>query len=727
MLRFKNISFRNISFKNKMLLTTLLVILLSGMGVTLMNQWILLPSLTSQLKQRGLGIAQSIAERSRSYVLTEYIPGLTSLIFDSAQIPERRPFINYIFIVDKKQNIISHTFTTSFAEELRKANIIPAGQSHSMKLLNVRGKSAYDIAVPILEGIYHIGTVHVGLSKKHIDHLISKLTTIFFGILLAIIIIGFLMSHFLSKYITRPVSQLTQAVDEISRGNLDIKPNFGSHIRCWEISNCGQVNCPAYENEELPCWHIDGTVCPEDSHNGTTKKEDSGGGYIPYTKRAGDEKAQTTDRFGNWYFDGRLLQVHPAGQYPEKLKNCEKCIVYAKRVGDEIVQLAESFTNMTCRLKAYESELKESEEKYRRLFDSTPNSIFHLEQGTSRILDVNERATGVYGYEKDELIGESFMDLSAYQYPEGVLCFKKDKPSTGSSEYLKVKHFKKDGTPFYVNVYAIQTKGRGYGIVAVTVDITESLAKESQLIQASKMSTLGKMASSVAHELNQPLSAMQIGADFISNVVEHEGKGSEDLPLVTQHMKEQIDRAVRIINHLREFGRKADIKKEKVYINQSIEGAFTLLSQQLKLRLIKVVLDLNDDLPPIMGDMNKLEQIFLNLVINARNAMEEKKEQFVERETQNILTVKSFQEDGQVVVTITDTGIGIPDNMKDEIFEPFFTTRQVGKGTGLGLSISYGIVKDYGGTIEVESEVGKGTTFKLIFPSCKEDQNGISG
>jgi len=80
-----------------------------------------------------------------------------------------------------------------------------------------------------------------------------------------------------------------------------------------------------------------------------------------------------------------------------------------------------------------------------------------------------------------------------------------------------------------------------------------------------------------------------------------------------------------------------------------------------------------------------------------------------------------------VVVTITDTGIGIPDNMKDEIFEPFFTTRQVGKGTGLGLSISYGIVKDYGGTIEVESEVGKGTTFKLIFPSCKEDQNGISG
>ena len=130
------------------------------------------------------------------------------------------------------------------------------------------------------------------------------------------------------------------------------------------------------------------------------------------------------------------------------------------------------------------------------------------------------------------------------------------------------------------------------------------------------------------------------------------------------------------------------------------------------------MLDLNDDLPPIMGDMNRLEQVFINLVINARNAMEEKKKQFVERETENILTIKSFQKDGQVVVTVTDTGTGIPDNMKDKIFEPFFTTRQVGKGTGLGLSISYGIVKDYGGTIEVESEVGKGTSFKITFPAC---------
>ena len=713
------VKFRDISFKNKILLYTLFVILLLSAGIVIPSRWILIPSLTSELERRGLGITQSIANASRGYILTENTPELTSLIFDAARLAERRPLISYIFILDTKQNVLSHTFTHPFPEELRQANRVPPGQTQNIKLLHIHDDSAYDIAVPVMEGIYHIGTVHVGLSKKHIDRLDSKLSITFISIIFAVSLISFLISLLLARFITRPILHLTKVSDEISRGNLDIKPSFGSDIRCWEISNCGQVNCPAYENEDLPCWHVDDTLCPEDSHNGTTKRVDSWEEHIPYTKHAGDEKVQSTDPFGNWYFDGRLLQVRP---------DCKKCIVYAKRVGDEIVQLADSFTNMTYRLKVSKDELKESEEKYRRLFDSTPNSIFHLEQGTSRILDVNERATGVYGYEKDELIGKSFMDLSAYQYPEGVLSFKEDKPSTGSSEYLKVRHYKKDGTPFYVNVYAIQSKGRGYGIVAVTVDITESLVKESQLIQASKMSTLGEMASGVAHELNQPLSALQIGTDFIFNMVK---QGQEipqsELIVVSEQMREQIDRAVRIINHLREFGRKAEIKRKEVYINKPIEEVFILLSQQLKLRRIKVVLDLNDDLPPIMGDMNRLEQVFINLVINARNAMEEKKEQFVERETENILTIKSFQEDGQVVVTVTDTGTGIPDNMKDKIFEPFFTTRQVGKGTGLGLSISYGIVKDYGGTIEVESEVGKGTTFKLTFPSCEEDQNGVSG
>jgi signal transduction histidine kinase len=126
-----------------------------------------------------------------------------------------------------------------------------------------------------------------------------------------------------------------------------------------------------------------------------------------------------------------------------------------------------------------------------------------------------------------------------------------------------------------------------------------------------------------------------------------------------------------------------------------------------------------------MGDSNRLEQVFTDLVINARDAMEARKKQLAGSDFSNTLTVRSFTENSQVVVTITDTGTGIPEEIRERIFEPFFTTKKVGEGTGLGLSISYGIVKDYNGTIEVESEVGKGSTFKMTFPAYEEKEGEL--
>ena len=199
----------------------------------------------------------------------------------------------------------------------------------------------------------------------------------------------------------------------------------------------------------------------------------------------------------------------------------------------------------------------------------------------------------------------------------------------------------------------------------------------------------------------------------------------EELVLVSEQMGGQVARAVRIINHMREFGRKTDIQLEKVDINQPVRALFTLLSQQLKVRGIKVVLDLKEGLSPIFGDSYKLEQVFVDLIVNARDAMQEKQERLKGEVVESTLTIKTFQENGQVALTIADTGNGIPEDIREKIFEPFFTTKTVGKGTGLGLSISYGIVKDHNGTIEVESEVEKGTTFRISFPPYDEDQEGV--
>jgi C4-dicarboxylate-specific signal transduction histidine kinase len=283
----------------------------------------------------------------------------------------------------------------------------------------------------------------------------------------------------------------------------------------------------------------------------------------------------------------------------------------------------------------------------------------------------------------------------------------------------RLRHRKKDGSFIHVNIHSSPLEHLGEDVMIANIaDISDRVEAEAQLIQAGKMATLGEMSAGVAHELNQPLNAIRIGSDFLKKMVDRgESIAPEVLAKVSFEMGAQVERAAGIINHLREFGRKSDLDEmEKLNINKPIRDVFTVLGQQFKLRQIKVNLELDEDLPRILGVSNRLEQVFVNLVLNARDSMEDKRASSYQQEEESVLTIRSYQEEGKVVAIVRDTGIGMPESIRDRIFEPFFTTKEVGKGTGLGLSISYGIVKDYGGTIEVESEVGSGTTFKVIFP-----------
>jgi histidine kinase len=171
---------------------------------------------------------------------------------------------------------------------------------------------------------------------------------------------------------------------------------------------------------------------------------------------------------------------------------------------------------------------------------------------------------------------------------------------------------------------------------------------------------------------------------------------------------------------MREFGRKAEVAKEKVGVNEVLKRALDFFKQQLKLRGIGVAEHLQKDLPMILADSNRLEQVFVNLLMNARDAIENKWEQGKQRGEDKKITLQTGLEQGLVTVRVTDNGTGIPQSITDRIFEPFFTTKKAGKGTGLGLSISYSIVRDYDGTIRVESVEGKGSTFIVQFPLAGE-------
>jgi histidine kinase len=667
----------NLSLKNKMFFFNLATILLLSVGIALVARWVFVSSILSRHEERGIDIAQSIAESGRGYLLTENSPELTSFITDAAQLGDRKILISYIYILDKDEHVLSHTFIDAFPDELLRVNKIPPEQPHSVKLLQIGGDSAYDIAVPIKEGINQVGTVHVGLKKRPIDRLTGKLRFTFLGFISAIAIIFLGISHWLSRYITRPMSQLTRVSDEISRGNLDIKPGIGNEIKCWEMKNCGEVDCPAYNNTDNPCWYIDETL-------------KCGAGL--------------------------------SGEFHEKREVCRGCDVYQQYAGDEVVQLAHAIRNMTIRIKSSENELRESEEQYRSLFNSGPNPIFVLDRETLEILDANPRAEEAYGYSKKELIGKPFKDLGTFEYKDEYLLYvAKDDWPKGYAITQKVRHLKKGNKPFYVNVYSCLIKYKEIdAIILATTDITEMIEKDAQLVQASKMTSLGEMSAGIAHELNQPLNTIKMGNEFLKMMIEERRKiPEEDLFQVVHEASDQVDRAAEIINRLREFGRKADFTKEKVNINKPINGVIDIIGRQLRLQNIELELDLDETIPPILGHNNRLEQVIFNMVANAQDAINQKKAVGTES-GDRVIKIRSSVEGDRVAVMFSDTGVGILIDDKDRIFEPFFTTKEVGKGMGLGLSIAYGIVRDYGGTIHVESREGGGTTFKLTFPSAPE-------
>jgi histidine kinase len=382
----------------------------------------------------------------------------------------------------------------------------------------------------------------------------------------------------------------------------------------------------------------------------------------------------------------------------------------------EVIAAMEMSLDLT-HVKLLEKKAKNSEEKYRIIFDTIPNPVFVLDGLSLEILDCNNNVAPVYGFGKKELLERSFLDLFPAENREDMAL-----QIRNSNIINRVKQARKDGQIIYVNMRISTSEYSGKPVFLVTTsDITMRLLAEQQLIQSSKMATLGEMATGIAHELNQPLSVIKTASSFIRRKMgRKERVDPETLATLAEEMDTYVDRAEKIINHMREFGRKSDVAKEKVQINHVLRRAVDFFKQQLKLREIEVVEDLDERLPAVLADPNRLEQVFVNLLINARDAIEKKGEQRTGKDEGRRITLKTRAEDGTVTIGVTDTGTGIPEALLDKIFEPFFTTKKVGKGTGLGLSISYGIVQDYDGTIEVVSKEGEGATFIIRFPRMDE-------
>ena len=252
----------------------------------------------------------------------------------------------------------------------------------------------------------------------------------------------------------------------------------------------------------------------------------------------------------------------------------------------------------------------------------------------------------------------------------------------------------------------VSKSGERIGRLLLFDDVTQRERMEEQMSQTEKLTSLGLLAAGVAHEVNTPLAVI---SNYIQMLAKQMPEGDPRQGIIEKIVK-QTFRASEIVNNLLNFSRTGAAELADIDVNRVVEETLSLVAHPLKTSQIQVVKQLGSTLPAVRGSANKLQQVFLNLFLNARDAMP----------SGGMLEVRTAAHNGSVEMEVVDTGAGIPREHIHRIFDPFFTTKASGRGTGLGLSVSYGIIKEHAGKIDVRSTPGKGTSFHVEFPAVRK-------
>lgn len=384
--------------------------------------------------------------------------------------------------------------------------------------------------------------------------------------------------------------------------------------------------------------------------------------------------------------------------------------------GDKVVGMQNTIRNITRRKLAVQA-LKTNEEKYRTLLNSSPDGIVLIDlEGI--ITEVSEIGLELLGFAtRDELFGHDFFSF----VPSDEITIAKEiiekTLSEGLVQNTQLKIRRKNATLFFSEISStlIQDEdGMPLSFMMIIRDITQRMKVEAKQYHADRMANLGEMASGIAHEINQPLNIISLIMDNVLFEADKDKNMEKDyLKRKIDKIFENITRIKNIIDHVRAFSHSNDdYVFSEFAINASIKNAVAMVTEQFKHLAIDLKLQLQENLPPILGNTIRFEQVMINLMSNAKDALLEKKEKGQSAFDMFIL-IKTYTENQYIVAEVTDNGTGISKEDIDHIMLPFYTTKDSGKGTGLGLSISYQIIKDLKGTIEIENNEFAGTTFKI--------------
>ena len=433
-----------------------------------------------------------------------------------------------------------------------------------------------------------------------------------------------------------------------------------------------------------------------------------------------------------------FLQAHLLEQ--EKIKVKEANRELGNKVEDRTAQLLRANKGLRQQMserKHAEERLRESREKYRNILETMQEGYYEYDT-YGNLQFCNDSFLRITGYSREELMDSHYRKFT---YPEDVSkvfrAFNNVYVSQKPSKDFEWRIQRKDGGNRYLEASMSPIKnaeGLLHGFRGIVRDVTERFQAEeslkeayqelqhtqSQLVQSGKLASIGELAAGVAHELNQPLMVVRGITQFLNRQIKKDKIGITAIAEQLEPVERNTKRMMNIINHLRTFSRQSKSEFYPVDVNLVIEESFLMIGEQLRVRNIEVITNLDSDLPKIKGDTNQLEQVVLNLITNARDAITAKNgdpgEAAPQGETIEITTRKIDSDPGFVGITVSDTGTGIEEEDLSSIFDPFYSTKEVGQGTGLGLSISYGIISDHKGKIEVGQTGPDGTTFSIRLP-----------
>lgn len=363
------------------------------------------------------------------------------------------------------------------------------------------------------------------------------------------------------------------------------------------------------------------------------------------------------------------------------------------------------------RIEAQTREIAESEVRYRTLVQSAQDSIMSFDHAGTITL-FNAAAENMFGYSAGEMIGKPVESLVAWKHlsdgESAIKRFLETSEATGPGKTIEVDGVRGDGQVFPMELSLSVAEDDNASITGIMRDISERKAAEAmeqQLQHAGRLLTLGELAAGVAHELNNPLAAVQGYAQLLTSRKDLDDSVRADLDTIYG----EAQRASRITGNLLSFSRSHEPQKSPTLVNEVVETSVELHAYRMRVNNVDILMELDQGIPAMMADAHQLQQVFANLITNAEQAI-------AQAHGKGTLRIKTQTVGEMVQITFTDDGPGIPPENMDKIFESFFTTKEVGKGTGLGLSICHKIVQNHGGDLRVESKLEEGTTFSVEIP-----------